>query len=71
MVDTFRALHPQAEPVGTFNGFAGKSDGDKIDYVFVEPKIMVLSAEILRTNVEGRYPSDHFPVTAILKWGAK
>ena len=70
MIDSFRALHPQAELVGTFNGFAGKSDGDKIDYIFVEPKTRVLSTEILRTNVEGSYPSDHYPITAILQWDA-
>ena len=71
MVDSFREFHPHAEPVGTINGFTGKSNGDKIDYIFVEPKMKVLSAEILRTNVEQRYPSDHFPVTAVLTWGAK
>jgi len=71
MVDTFRVLHPHAERVGTFNGFAGKSDGNKIDYIFVEPETRVLSAEILRTNNKGRYPSDHFPVTASLQWRSK
>jgi endonuclease/exonuclease/phosphatase family metal-dependent hydrolase len=68
MVDSFRTLHPQAEPVGTFNGFKGKNNGDKIDYIFVGPKTRVLATEILRTNVEGSYPSDHFPITAILQW---
>lgn len=71
MVDTFRLLHPHIELVGTFNGFKGLSDGDKIDYIFVEPETMVLSAEILRTNADGRYPSDHFPVTARVKWDSK
>jgi endonuclease/exonuclease/phosphatase family metal-dependent hydrolase len=51
--------------VGTFNGFKpGQTGGDKIDYVFVEPGADVVDAAILRDARDGRYPSDHFPVTA-------
>jgi hypothetical protein len=27
-----------------------------------------ISAEIDRTNENGHYPSDHFPVEAVLQW---
>lgn len=67
MVDTFRVLHPQAAQVGTFNGFKGDRSGEKIDYVFVPAGMKVLEAKILRDNVDGRYPSDHFPVVALLR----
>ena len=67
VVDTFRVLHSEATAVGTFNGFKGNREGDKIDYVFTPPGVKVLSADILRDNVAGRYPSDHFPVTAQLR----
>ncbi len=66
LVDTFRALHPEADDVGTFNGFKGNSSGDKIDYIFAQPGIEVLQATILRDNGGDRYPSDHFPVLAAL-----
>jgi endonuclease/exonuclease/phosphatase family metal-dependent hydrolase len=67
--DTFRVLHPNATEVGTFNGFSfGKTTGDKIDYVFVEPGAEVLGASIIRSAVAGRYPSDHFPVTATVRF---
>lgn len=66
LVDTFRVLHPDASDVGTFNGFAGRTSGAKIDYVFVQPGVKVLEAAILHDNEDGRYPSDHFPVTARL-----
>jgi endonuclease/exonuclease/phosphatase family metal-dependent hydrolase len=66
LVDTFRVLHPDAKEVGTFNGFRGRTDGDKIDYVFAKPTTHVKSAEIVRTHEGERYPSDHFPVSAIL-----
>jgi len=66
VVDTFRLLHPEAKDVGTFNEFKGNRKGDKIDYIFTTPDVKVLEAEILRDNINGRYPSDHFPVTARL-----
>ena len=66
--DSFRMLHPQASDVGTFTGFElGKTQGEKIDYIFVEPGTPVTRAEILRTARDGRYPSDHFPVVAELR----
>ena len=66
--DSFRVLHPGASEVGTFNGFTmGQTSGDKIDFVFVEPGVEVLDAAIVRTSRDGRYPSDHFPVTARIR----
>ena len=64
MVDSFRVLYPNRKKVGTYNGFSGQSDGSKIDYIMVKPSMKVIEASILQTNREGRYPSDHFPVTA-------
>ena len=66
--DTFRLLHPDSTDAGTFNGFKpGQVGGDKIDFVFVEPGTEVLAAEIVRASRDGRYPSDHFPVTARIR----
>lgn len=63
--DSYRLVHPDTKDVGTFTGFdAGKTTGDKIDYVFVEEGAEVLGAEIVRASSGGRTPSDHFPVTA-------
>ena len=66
-VDSFRILHPKTKDVGTYNGFIGKSNGPKIDYIMVKPDIEVIEASILKSNRKGRYPSDHFPVTAQLR----
>jgi endonuclease/exonuclease/phosphatase family metal-dependent hydrolase len=66
--DTFRVVHPQATEVGTANQFKlGTTTGEKIDYIFVEPATEVISADIVRTSVGGRYPSDHFPVVARIR----
>ncbi len=67
LVDTYRAQHPDAVgEEGTFNGFQGKANGPRIDWILASPSLKVLSADIVRRNFDGRYPSDHFPITAIL-----
>ena len=67
VIDTFRQIYPKEEAVGTGGGFQGRRDGNKIDYVFVEPETKVLRAAIIRTQRSGRYPSDHFPVTSTVQ----
>ena len=70
-VDTFRARHPDATEVGSFSGFLfGSTRGEKIDYVLVEPGTEVLDAGIVRASRNDRYPSDHFPVTARIRFPA-
>ena len=68
MVDSFRLLHSKEKTVGTFNGFKGVTNGAKIDYIFVQPGVDVISAEILRPPSGKPCPSDHFPVTAKLRF---
>lgn len=66
--DTFRLVHPEATAAGTFGGWVGRTDGSKIDYVFVvEGVFEVLDADIAHDVEEGAYPSDHFPVWAKLR----
>jgi endonuclease/exonuclease/phosphatase family metal-dependent hydrolase len=67
LVDTFRVVHPDASPAGTFNGFTGRRDGEKIDYILTTPEWQVLDAAIVYDNRGGRYPSDHYPVTAVVR----
>ena len=68
MVDSFRALHPEQNNVATYNGFKGDASGAKIDYIFVPASARVLEAAIVKTHQNGRYPSDHFPVTARVRF---
>ncbi len=69
LVDTFRVLHKDETEVGTFTGFKpDNTKGAKIDYVLVEPGTDVLDASIVRTSRDGRYPSDHFPVAATIRF---
>jgi endonuclease/exonuclease/phosphatase family metal-dependent hydrolase len=70
LVDTFRVLHPDANEVGTFHSFNGERTREKIDYIFAQPGVKVLRTEILYDNQDSRYPSDHFPVLAVLELAA-
>jgi endonuclease/exonuclease/phosphatase (EEP) superfamily protein YafD len=51
-------------PTGTFHGFRGTSGADRIDWILYRGKVSFKAANILRMNDAGRYPSDHFPVSA-------
>lgn len=68
LVDTFRLSHPnKSENEGTFNGFRGISNGARIDWILASKSLKCISADIDRTSFDGRFPSDHFPVNAILE----
>jgi endonuclease/exonuclease/phosphatase family metal-dependent hydrolase len=62
--DTFTTIHPNEKQVGTFNGFGTNRNSPKIDAILTTDHWKVEDAAIVRTRDGGRYPSDHFPVTA-------
>lgn len=67
--DTFRDVHPDATAVGTGHGFRGSTGGAKIDYVLAGPGLTTTAAEILtEPGPDGRWPSDHHLVTAVLRF---
>jgi endonuclease/exonuclease/phosphatase family metal-dependent hydrolase len=67
LIDTYRAVHPDAgSEEGTFNGFdASATSGDRIDWI-AQRGWTVESAAISHPLTEGRPPSDHWPITAVL-----
>lgn len=69
VVDTFRVVNPDRKPnEGTFTGFkADATIGDRIDWIGVSRDWQIRSAAIDRTARDGRTPSDHFPITTILR----
>lgn len=67
LTDALRALHPDAAETGTFGAWVGKTSGDRIDAILVRG-FEIVEADIVRDNWDGQYPSDHFPVTASLRW---
>lgn len=59
-------MHPQRMPGElTFHAFQGGVTGSRIDFVFHTEHFTTLAAVIDRTGLaEGRFPSDHYAVTA-------
>jgi endonuclease/exonuclease/phosphatase family metal-dependent hydrolase len=41
--------------------------GERIDWIVASPQFQTLNAEIGRRMPAGRFPSDHWPVTARLR----
>ena len=64
-------MHARTDGEGTFNAFRGETTGERIDAILVSPSWRVRSADILHTERNGRYPSDHFPITALLEYDAR
>jgi endonuclease/exonuclease/phosphatase family metal-dependent hydrolase len=67
--DTYRVAFTEKGPdEGTATNFVATNiSGPRIDWIAVGETIKVASAAIDRTAHEGRTPSDHFPVTAVLE----
>lgn len=66
--DTYRQIHPEdSGTVGTSLGFDGVGNNDgRIDWI-LQKGFTTLDATIDRVNYNGQYPSDHFPITALLQ----
>ncbi|QOJ00774.1 MAG: endonuclease/exonuclease/phosphatase family protein [Phycisphaeraceae bacterium] len=54
------------EDLATFHGFKGPRPGRRIDLIFAPAGSSVRGASIDTSGVDGRYPSDHFPVLATI-----
>ena len=68
LIDSFRAFNPQpGEGEGTFGGWQDQRTGARIDWILQTGNWKTLDARINRLNDGGRFPSDHFPVEAVLR----
>ena len=67
LLDTYRVRHAAGGEEGTFHGFRGTAGHARIDWILCSGQLGVIAAGIDRTNEDGRYPSDHFPVTAVVR----
>lgn len=68
LTDSYRAAHPDRHTdEATFHGFKGTIAGSRIDFVFHTSQYKTVEAEIDRVREGEVYPSDHYPVTAVLR----
>lgn len=67
LVDSYRQVH-LTDLISTFNDFTGIPKGMKIDYIFLgATSFTTLDATCINHIENGKYPSDHYPITARLK----
>lgn len=70
-LDSWTAVHDSEPPMGTSHGFRGLEAAmgrNRIDWVLTRGPVEVVEAAILTDEFNGQYPSDHFPVTARLRF---
>jgi endonuclease/exonuclease/phosphatase family metal-dependent hydrolase len=66
-LDAYREIHPNRQTdEASFHGFKGGKEGSRIDWIIHSTDLAGIEATIDRRNEDGRYPSDHYPVTAVL-----
>ena len=67
-IDAYRSLHPNRTPEeASFHGFKGVTTGSRIDFIFHTAHFTATASDIDRTVRDGRFPSDHYAITAVLK----
>lgn len=67
--DTFRTVFPIRDAdEATFNGWKRVIDGSRIDWILASSHLTPLGASIERAEPGGRFASDHFMVTATLRY---
>lgn len=64
--DSWLATDNRVGPVVTWSAFGPPKEGEtrRIDWVLLSPGIQSTRCETMLYNENGRYPSDHYPVTA-------
>jgi endonuclease/exonuclease/phosphatase family metal-dependent hydrolase len=69
LLDTWQVADKQLTPeVGTFPNYGTPNpDGSRIDWILATPGTEVLAATINTWTHQGRWPSDHTPVQALLR----
>ncbi len=51
----------------TMSKFKGKEKGLHIDYIFVSEDLEIVDVNIIKDNIDGKYPSDHYPLVADIR----
>lgn len=64
--DTLRAAPEQIRDEGTYHAFGTQADPTSIDWILASPRFAVKEAGIDRFSRDGVYPSDHYPVWAVV-----
>jgi endonuclease/exonuclease/phosphatase family metal-dependent hydrolase len=66
-VDVLAAVRRDQQGIGTYHAFTGKTDSGRIDMILTGPQTKILGGHIDLRMFDGRFASDHFPVTVRLE----
>ncbi len=67
-VDTWMTAKERGRDINTFHGYRGpKPGGRRIDWILTRGPVRTLATEVVTFELDGQYPSDHFPVIARLQ----
>jgi endonuclease/exonuclease/phosphatase family metal-dependent hydrolase len=66
--DAWIATARRSGPETTLSRWSGNTEGRRIDWILYRGTIKALEAETVTHNLDGRYPSDHYPVCATLEF---
>jgi endonuclease/exonuclease/phosphatase family metal-dependent hydrolase len=67
--DTWEMMvQEEGESSFTHHGFSGKPRLTRMDWILVDFNFKVTHVEIIRDNLNGKYPSDHFPYIADIEF---
>jgi len=62
--DAYREVNAPSGSELTFHNYNGGTTGSRIDFILHTDELTPTAASIIRTSYGGKYPSDHYPVTA-------
>ena len=69
LLDTWQILERAEDQSSmTHHDFRGVPGKCRMDWILVSDDFLVEEACIIRDNLGGRYPSDHFPYAVQLEW---
>ncbi len=68
LFDVYRRAHPDRANEATSHGFGQPSKMAPIDWILASDHFEVVDAAVDLYHEGGLYPSDHYPVTAVLDW---
>lgn len=68
LIDTHRLAHPTPRDEPTYHGYGRPEEMAPLDWILVSHHFRVQDARIDRYQEGSLYPSDHYPITALLDW---
>jgi len=70
LIDALGQIQSNSEDATTFHAYGITEEMAAIDWILVSGHFRVLAAQIDRSRRGSLFPSDHYPITAVLDWKA-